>query len=168
MSVKWFEKEGAGRHYGKPDNVNVVDLEQQTAQSRREVAEMPSMEQYEKESHLTPRWKCAKCGRDNECAVSSCNECGHLRPAIIHGDPFQHEAFYGFARRIARRKPNEKRISLEDPKIKNEVENYIREWDAHNPGYKIEDYRFDKTHNETPIWVGWKEYVKFLLKGGRV
>src|SRR5258706_13406816 len=84
--------------FGRPADVNPKHLRELADRGRRDLEEMTSTIQYEQESHFTPRWLCP-CGRDNECAVTTCNQCGHFRPELLHGDPDQADSFLGLARR---------------------------------------------------------------------
>lgn len=147
--------------FGKPTDVDAVSLGKQADKARREMDVMPSTKQYEQESHFTPRWLCP-CGRDNECAVTSCNQCGRHRPELLHGDPAQGDSFLGLARRIARGQT----VSVEDRS--QEVNKYVDAWNKNNEGYEIGRYKFDTERPTKSRWVGWQDYVSFLQGGGTV
>ncbi len=142
---------------GRPPDVDMSAL----ALQRDEVnKDLRSFRQYEEESHYTPKWLCP-CGRDNECAVTVCNQCGDIRPPILHGDPDQGDKILGLARMVARKKLD---VSTQIPPSYYEL---AQTWKS-TQGRTIKDYRFDTERKGSDQWVSWKEYVEFLVDGGTV
>ncbi len=151
------EKSSAFR---RPADANSVLLAKtrDTAIKNQNLDEINSID-YEAESHFTPRWLCP-CGRDNECAVSTCNQCSNTRPPILHGDPNQGDPYLGLARMVAR--------NILHHGIPVEYQVKSTQWQSFPSRYTIDQYKFDSEQKGKGRWMGWQDYVDFIQNGGKV
>lgn len=144
-----------------------ADAEPQQLEASREAAlkktRVESFSQYEEESNYTPKWLCPNCQRENECAVSDCNQCGDSRPRVLHGDPAQGDPYLGLARLVARGEIKDDRQIKNYPMILKDIATWRSE-----SGYRVADYLFATGRYDQHQYVGWQNFFEYILSGGRV
>lgn len=143
--------------FGRPADVDPAALAVAREQALHAVE---GFLQYELESHYTPKWRCP-CGTLNECAVTTCHQCGDNRPEILHGDPAQGDEILGLARMVARKQVN----TLGD--IPATYLQEVETWRS-SQGHSTDEFLFDTERRGGSHFVTWRQYISFLLQGGRV